>query len=56
MVAEYLWYKSYDKGVPHSLEPYPQVTFLDVVEDTAAKRPDNAFLIFKGRQISYARA
>ncbi len=54
MVAEYPWYKSYDPGVPHSLEPYPQVTFLDVIEEAAKKRPDHPFLIFKGREISYA--
>jgi len=53
LAAEYPWYKSYDKGIPHSLEPYPAVTFLDVVEDAARQRPDHPFLIFKGRIISY---
>ena len=53
MVEEYAWYKSYDQEVPRSLEPYPDVTFLDVVEKAAAERPDHAFLIFKGRQMNY---
>ena len=54
MVADYPWYKSYDTGVPHSLEPYPQVTFLDVIEEAAKKRPQHPFLLFKGTEISYA--
>ncbi|MCX5992953.1 MAG: AMP-binding protein [Chloroflexi bacterium] len=54
MAESYPWFKSYDAGVPHSLEPYPAVTFLDVVEDAANKRPDHRFLIFKGSTISYS--
>ena len=29
MAIDYPWFKSYDKGVPHTLEPYPAKTFLD---------------------------
>jgi long-chain acyl-CoA synthetase len=54
MVEQYPWFKSYDAGVPHSLEPYPAVTFLDVIEEAARKRPGHPFLIFKGREVSYA--
>jgi len=54
MSESYPWFKSYDAGVPHSLEPYPQVTFLDVVEEAAKRRPDHRFLIFKDRTISYS--
>jgi long-chain acyl-CoA synthetase len=53
-VTEYAWYKSYDPGIPHSLEPYPDVTLLDVVEKSAGERPAHPFLFFKGRQMSYA--
>ena len=53
MATDYPWFKSYDKGVPHTLEPYPKVTFMDVVEDSARKRPGHPFLFFKGRTITY---
>ena len=53
MATDYPWFKSYDKGVPHTLEPYPKVTFMDVVEDSARKRPGHPFLFFKGRTIPY---
>ncbi len=53
MATDYPWFKSYDKGVPHTLEPYPKVTFMDVVEDSARKRPSHPFLFFKGRTITY---
>ena len=53
MATDYPWFKCYDKGVPHTLEPYPKVTFMDVVEDSARKRPGHPFLFFKGRTITY---
>jgi hypothetical protein len=31
---EKYWLKNYDEAVPHSLMPYPERTFLDVVRDT----------------------
>ena len=53
MAIDYPWFKSYDKGIPHTLEPYPAVTFLDVVEDAAKQKPDHPFLFFKGRTVTY---
>jgi len=50
---EYLWYKSFDKGVPHSLEPYPRKTILDVVREAERERPDYPMLIFQDRKVSY---
>ncbi len=50
---EYLWYKSYDKGVPHSLEPYPRKTILDVIREAGRERPDYPMLIFQDRKVSY---
>lgn len=47
------WLKHYDQGVPHSLQPYPQQTLLDVVDDTVRQRPDHPALIFKGARLSY---
>ena len=29
------WLKQYDNDVPHSLQPYPERTLLDVVRDAA---------------------
>jgi long-chain acyl-CoA synthetase len=53
-MAEYRWLKNYDKGVPASLKPYPEVTLVDLVDKAAKERPDEAMLIFKKRNISYA--
>jgi len=47
------WFKQYDKGVPHSLQPYPERTLLDEVTDTARQRPDHPALLFKGASLSY---
>jgi long-chain acyl-CoA synthetase len=49
------WLKHYDQGVPHSLQPYPQKTLLDIVSETASQRPDHPGLLFKGAKISYAQ-
>ena len=39
-MAEYRWLKNYDAEVPHSLEPYPQKTLIDYVDEAAKERPD----------------
>jgi long-chain acyl-CoA synthetase len=48
------WFRHYDKGVPASLQPYPERTLLDCLDDALRERPDNPFLVFKGRRLSYA--
>jgi long-chain acyl-CoA synthetase len=48
------WFKSYDPGMPHTLQPYPERTLLDAVRDTVDQRPNHTALIFKGRRMSYA--
>src|SRR3989339_602916 len=53
-MAEYRWLKNYDAEVPHSLEPYPQKTLIDYVDEATRERPDATMLIFKKRKISYA--
>ena len=55
-MADYPWYKSYDAGVPHSLQPYPEITLLDVIADTTREMPDHTFMYFKGRYFSYKEA
>ena len=48
------WLKHYDDGVPHTLQPYPRRTLLEVVSDTARQRPHHPALLFKGARLSYA--
>ena len=48
------WFKSYDPGLPHTLQPYPERTLLDVMSDTLRERPEHTALIFKGTRLSYA--
>jgi long-chain acyl-CoA synthetase len=55
-MAEYPWYKSYDPDVPRSLEPYPQITLLDIVSETTAEMPEHTFMYFKERYFTYKEA
>ena len=48
------WFKSYDPGTPYTLKPYPEITLLDVIGETARIKPDHSVLIFKGARMSYA--
>src|SRR5512147_2185869 len=48
------WLKHYDKGVPHTLRPYPECTLLDIVSNAVSQRPDHPAMIFKGTSISYS--
>jgi long-chain acyl-CoA synthetase len=47
------WLNHYDKGVPHTLKPYPRKTLLDEVSQTAGKEPGLTALHFKGASFSY---
>lgn len=47
------WLQHYDPDVPHTLQPYPERTLLDVVSDSARQRPDHPALLFKGAHLSY---
>ena len=49
------WLKHYDAGVPHTLQPYPQKTLLDIVKETTSERPDHPALLFKGAVMTYAQ-
>ena len=48
------WLKNYDKGVPKTLEPYPQKTLLDYVDEAVKEHPDYPMVLFKKRKMSYA--
>jgi len=52
-MKKYVWFKSYDPGVPHTLQPYPEITALDVLADCLKERPEYPLAIFKGREVSY---
>ena len=47
------WLEHYDEGVPHTLQPYPNRTLLDVISDTARQRPEHPALLFEGASVSY---
>ena len=55
-MADYPWYKSYDAGVEHSLEPYPAITLLDIIAETTKEMPEHTFMYFKDRYFSYKEA
>jgi long-chain acyl-CoA synthetase len=55
-VADYPWYKSYDAGVPHSVEPYPDITLLDIIAETTREMPEHTFMYYKDRYFSYKEA
>src|SRR5258705_2724439 len=48
------WFKSYDKGVPYTLAPYPERTLVDVISESASQRPKHPALLFQGSTITYA--
>lgn len=48
------WLRHYDEGVPHTLQPYPESTLLDIVKETSTQRPEHTALLFKGSKITYA--
>lgn len=54
-MADYPWFKNYDKGVPYTLAPYPDKTLYDDVADVAKERPDHRMIWFKGRWMSYGQ-
>lgn len=49
------WLQHYDQGVPHTLQPYPKQTLVDIVIETAKQRPDHPALYFKGHAIPYGQ-
>ena len=49
------WLQYYDPGIPHTLQPYPMKTLVDLISDTASQRPDHPALYFKGHAMSYAQ-
>ena len=48
------WLNNYDKGVPKTLEPYPQKTLVDYIDEAAKEHPGYPMVLFKKRKMSYA--
>ncbi len=53
MTKDYPWLEHYDPGVPHTLQPYPEITVLDVFTDVLKQRPEHPLAIFQGREVSH---
>jgi long-chain acyl-CoA synthetase len=51
-MQDYPWFKNYDPHVPHTLQPYPDITVLDVLADSVRQRPEHPLAIFQGREVS----
>lgn len=47
------WLRHYDDGVPHTLAPYPAITLLDLLRDSAREVPGDDAFLFMGRSMSW---
>ena len=47
------WIRHYDKGVPHTLHPYPEKTLVDFLRKSAEEQAEHPAMYFKGRALSY---
>ena len=52
-MSECPWLRHYDDGVPHTLAPYPPITMLDLLRDSAREHPGDAAFLFMGSTISW---
>ena len=52
-MTERRWLANYDEGVPTSLEPYPDRSLLDYLDEAARRWPDRPILLFKGATVTY---
>jgi long-chain acyl-CoA synthetase len=52
-MAEYPWFPHFDDGVRHTLEPYPDRTLVDYLDDLAVKHGQKSALLFKGASLNY---
>jgi long-chain acyl-CoA synthetase len=52
---EKCWLKHYDRGVAHTLKPYPETTLVDVMSVAAKEKSAHPALFFKGGSLSYAQ-
>lgn len=50
-----VWFKHYDKDIPYTLTPYPEHTLVDVMAESARRRPSHPALLFQGQAVSYRK-
>ena len=49
------WLAQYDRGVPHTLVPYPDLTLVDRLTTLARDHGERTALLFKGTAVSYGQ-
>jgi long-chain acyl-CoA synthetase len=49
------WLAHYDRDVPHSLVPYPDLTLVDYLSKLGREHADKTALLFKGSTVSYGQ-
>ncbi len=47
------WFASYPAGVPHTLEPYPELSVFGMLEASARRFPNRPAIAWFGRHLSY---
>jgi long-chain acyl-CoA synthetase len=47
------WFASYPKGIPHSLEPYPEISVFSMLESAVRRFPDNVATAWFGAHMTY---
>jgi long-chain acyl-CoA synthetase len=47
------WFRSYPPDVPHTLEPYPDISVFGMLESSARKYPQTTAIAWFGRKLSY---
>jgi long-chain acyl-CoA synthetase len=47
------WFRSYPSAVPHTLEPYPDLTVFGMLEASARKHPEAPAIAWFGRTMTY---
>jgi long-chain acyl-CoA synthetase len=47
------WFRSYPPDVPHTLEPYPDISVFGMLEASARKYPQTTAIAWFGRKLSY---
>ncbi|MFM8999317.1 MAG: long-chain-fatty-acid--CoA ligase [Actinomycetota bacterium] len=47
------WFASYPKGIPHSLEPYPEISVFSMLEAAVRRFPDNVATAWFGAHMTY---
>lgn len=52
---EKIWYKSYDPGVPHTINPDQFSSLIQVLEDSFKRHPDKPCFINSGESITYSQ-